>query len=272
MKKIASVAGWMAALMVACCPCTAEMSVQDGHVYGQKEIDGKRIVYDFDVPEEVESVKQYRTEAVRMKLGWVEQILKPYVQKPRSGDAWDLINDRQWNDINFCYFEQNGRYACEGGSYIGPRKKSDDRDIQAASDVVLALLKEMNLSDFEYPFYTATSQCKSIETAIEPISSEEEYIRVKALPDSTVREYYEKEALGKERNLIVVRFLMDDIRFASAIRSRTRKKAIWMRWSARQESLCSTRTTKSSAPKSESMFTRLAKRENAKRFCLGGHA
>ncbi|MFR8178253.1 MAG: hypothetical protein ACLVB5_14755 [Christensenellales bacterium] len=64
-----------------------------------------------------------------------------------------------------------------GGSYIGPRKKSDDRDIQAASDVVLALLKEMNLSDFEYPFYTATSQCKSIETAIEPISSEEEYIR-----------------------------------------------------------------------------------------------
>ena len=70
MKKIASVAGWMAALMVACCPCTAEMSVQDGHVYGQKEIDGKRIVYDFDVPEEVESVKQYRTEAVRMKLGW----------------------------------------------------------------------------------------------------------------------------------------------------------------------------------------------------------
>ena len=57
MKKIASVAGWMAALMVACCPCTAEMSVQDGHVYGQKEIDGKRIVYDFDVPEEVESVK-----------------------------------------------------------------------------------------------------------------------------------------------------------------------------------------------------------------------
>ena len=66
MKKIASVAGWMAALMVACCPCTAEMSVQDGHVYGQKEIDGKRIVYDFDVPEEVESVKQYRTEAVRM--------------------------------------------------------------------------------------------------------------------------------------------------------------------------------------------------------------
>ena len=29
MKKIASVAGWMAALMVACCPCTAEMSVQD---------------------------------------------------------------------------------------------------------------------------------------------------------------------------------------------------------------------------------------------------
>ena len=52
MKKIASVAGWMAALMVACCPCTAEMSVQDGHVYGQKEIDGKRIVYDFDVPKE----------------------------------------------------------------------------------------------------------------------------------------------------------------------------------------------------------------------------
>ena len=93
MKKIASVAGWMAALMVACCPCTAEMSVQDGHVYGQKEIDGKRIVYDFDVPEEVESVKQYRTEAVRMKPEWVEQILKPYVQKPRSGDAWDLIND-----------------------------------------------------------------------------------------------------------------------------------------------------------------------------------
>lgn len=211
MKKIASVAGWMAALMVACCPCTAEMSVQDGHVYGQKEIDGKRIVYDFDVPEEVESVKQYRTEAVRMKPEWVEQILKPYVQKPRSGDAWDLINDRQWNDTNFCYFEQNGRYACEGGSYIGPRKKTDDRDIQAASDVVLALLKEMNLSDFEYPFYTATSQCKSIETAIEPISSEEEYIRVKGLPDSSIREYYEKEALGKERNLIVVRFLMDDI-------------------------------------------------------------
>ena len=180
MKKVASVAGWMAALMVACCPCTAEMSVQDGHAYGQREIDGKRIVYDFDVPEEVESVKQYRTEAVRMKPEWVEQILKPYVQKPRSGDAWDLINDRQWNDTNFCYFEQNGRYACEGGSYIGPRKKTDDRDIQAASDVVLALLKEMNLSDFEYPFYTATSQCKSIETAIEPISSEEEYIRVKA--------------------------------------------------------------------------------------------
>ena len=211
MKKVASVAGWMAAIMVACCPCTAEMSVQDGHVYGQKEIDGKRIVYDFDVPEEVESVKQYRTEAVRMKPEWVEQILKPYVQKPRSGDTWDLINDRQWNDTNFCYFEQNGRYACEGGSYIGPRKKTDDRDIQAASDVVLALLKEMNLSDFEYPFYTATSQCKSIETAIEPISSEEEYIRVKGLPDSSIREYYEKEALGKERNLIVVRFLMDDI-------------------------------------------------------------
>ena len=61
MKKIASVAGWMAALMVACCPCTAEMSVQDGHVYGQKEIDGKRIVYDFDVPKEVETVKQYKT-------------------------------------------------------------------------------------------------------------------------------------------------------------------------------------------------------------------
>ena len=50
MKKIASVAGWMAALMVACCPCTAEMSVQDGHVYGQKEIDGKRIVYDLTCP------------------------------------------------------------------------------------------------------------------------------------------------------------------------------------------------------------------------------
>lgn len=77
--------------------------------------------------------------------------------------------------------------------------------------MVLALLKEMNLSDFEYPFYTATSQCKSIETAIEPISSEEEYIRVKGLPDSSIREYYEKEVLGKERNLIVVRFLMDDI-------------------------------------------------------------
>ena len=127
MKKIASVAGWMAALMVACCPCTAEMSVQDGHAYGQREIDGKRIVYDFDVPEEVESVKQYRTEAVRMKLGWVEQILKPYVQKPRSGDAWDLINDRQWNDTNFCYFEQNGRYACEGDSYIGQGYSSGER-------------------------------------------------------------------------------------------------------------------------------------------------
>lgn len=114
-----------------------------------------------------------------------------------------------------------------GGSYIGPRKKTDDRDIQAASDVVLALLKEMNLSDFEYPFYTATSQCKSIETAIEPISSEEEYIRVQGLPDSSIREYYEKEVLGKELKSDRRSILMDDIRFASAIRSRTRKKAIW---------------------------------------------
>lgn len=57
--------------------------------------------------------------------------------------------------------------------------------------------------------------CQSIETAIEPISSEEAYIKVKGIADSIVdsivQEYYDKEALGKERNLIVVRFLIDGI-------------------------------------------------------------
>ncbi|MFR5797063.1 MAG: hypothetical protein ACLUI3_17020 [Christensenellales bacterium] len=65
-----------------------------------KEIDGKRIVYDFDVPEEVESVKQYRTEAVRMKLGgWNKS--PSHTFRTAFGDTWDLINDRQWNDTNF---------------------------------------------------------------------------------------------------------------------------------------------------------------------------
>ncbi len=211
MKKIASVAGWMAALMVACCPCTAEMSVQDGHVYGQKEIDGKRIVYDFDVPKEVETVKQYKTEFVKMNLSLVKSILEKYVQKPRSMDAWNLINSNQWNDTNFCYFEQNGRYTCEGSYYRGPRKNADTEPVRLASEKVYNLLEELNISDFEYPFYVETSQCKLIETVFEKIESEDDYIRVKGDTDSMAAEYYDKEVLGKERSIIVTRFLIDGI-------------------------------------------------------------
>ena len=41
--------------------CGAEMRIQGAHVYGENEIDGRWILYDFDVPKEVETVKQYKT-------------------------------------------------------------------------------------------------------------------------------------------------------------------------------------------------------------------
>ena len=215
MKEITKILSFFIVLMVLYSPCMAEMSIREGRVIGQKEVNGKTILYNFDVPEEVTSVKRYKTEFVKMNLGHVENILQPYVQKPRSGDVWNLINSRQWDDTNFCYFEQHGKYACEGSCYRGPGKRSSDERVQSAGDKVIGLLEALNISGFEYPFYVTTSQCQSIETAIEPISSEEAYIKVKGIADSIVdsivHEYYDKEALGKERNLIVVRFLIDGI-------------------------------------------------------------
>ena len=191
--------------------CGAEMRIQGAHVYGENEIDGRWILYDFDVPKEVETVKQYKTEFVKMNLSLVKSILEKYVQKPRSMDAWDLTNSNQWNDTNFCYFEQNGRYTCEGSYYRGPRKNADTEPVRLASEKVYNLLEELNISDFEYPFYVETSQCKLIETVFEKIESEDDYIRVKGDTDSMAAEYYDKEVLGKERSIIVTRFLIDGI-------------------------------------------------------------
>lgn len=191
--------------------CGAEMRIQGAHVYGENEIDGRWILYDFDVPKEVETVKQYKTEFVKMNLSLVKSILEKYVQKPRSMDAWNLINSNQWNDTNFCYFEQNGRYTCEGSYYRGPRKNADTEPVRLASEKVYNLLEELNISDFEYPFYVETSQCKLIETVFEKIESEDDYIRVKGDTDSMAAEYYDKEVLGKERSIIVTRFLIDGI-------------------------------------------------------------
>ena len=203
----------MALLMVlwGCFPCVAEILVRDGHVTGGKDIDRKSFTYDFALPAEIKHVKQYKTELISMNLSHVASVLEGFTQKPRSGDSWGFMNSSQWPCTNFCYFEQNGKYACEGSYYYGPSKRMEGKRYEEAINTVSALLKALHVTEFESPFYVYTSQCRSAETIFEPITSEADYIRVKDIPESVVQEYYEKEALGIDRTMVVVRFLIDGI-------------------------------------------------------------
>ena len=136
----------MALLMVlwGCFPCVAEILVRDGHVTGGKDIDRKSFTYDFALPAEIKHVKQYKTELISMNLSHVASVLEGFTQKPRSGDSWGIMNSSQWPCTNFCYFEQNGKYACEGSYYYGPSKRMEGKRYEEAINTVSALLKALH--------------------------------------------------------------------------------------------------------------------------------
>lgn len=137
----------MALLMVlwGCFPCVAEILVRDGHVTGGKDIDRKSFTYDFALPAEIKHVKQYKTELISMNLSHVASVLEGFTQKPRSGDSWGIMNSSQWPCTNFCYFEQNGKYACEGSYYYGPSKRMEGKRYEEAINTVSALLKALHV-------------------------------------------------------------------------------------------------------------------------------
>lgn len=211
MKK-ACVALCLALLMVwGCSACLAEILIQDGHVTGGKEIDGKSFTYDFPLPEEIEHVKQYKTELVSMKRAHVASVLEGFAQAPREGDTWEFLNTSVNPSFNFCYYEGHGKYSCGGSYYSGPSKRTEGERYEAECSTVSALLEALGATGFEFPFYVHTSQIRLRETIFEPIETDADYLRVTASVESQAQELYEKEALGKDRTVVVVRFLIDGI-------------------------------------------------------------
>lgn len=122
-----------------------ERLLRDGHVTGGKDIDRKSFTYDFALPAEIKHVKQYKTELISMNLSHVASVLEGFTQKPRSGDSWGIMNSSQWPCTNFCYFEQNGKYACEGSYYYGPSKRMEGKRYEEAINTVSALLKALHV-------------------------------------------------------------------------------------------------------------------------------
>lgn len=127
MKKAGVLLCLISLMVWGCFSCVAEIQVRDGHVTGGKDIDGKSFTYDFALPAEIKHVKQYKTELISMNLSHVASVLEGFAQKPRSGDSWGFMNSSQWPCTNFCYFEQNGKYACEGSYYYGPSKRMEGK-------------------------------------------------------------------------------------------------------------------------------------------------
>lgn len=215
MKKVVAALCLTLLVVLFCCSCTAEILIQEGRVTGEKEIDGKYFTYDFALPSEIQHVKQYKTKLVSMKPSKVKSIIEGFAQKPRPGDWWSVMDSSRWSRTNFCYFEENGKYVCEGSYYGGPSKRVEGQRYEEACDTVSALLAALDVTGFETPFYVYTSQIRSCETIFEPIVSDEDYLRAigcsEAFLQAAYQEACEKEELGKERTLVLARFLIDGI-------------------------------------------------------------
>jgi hypothetical protein len=230
MKKIITITLILSLLLSGCALAEAVPGIE-GLVYGDDRITGTldtpygyQLQVDMPIPpENTDKVKQYKMESMTMTRKQVKQLLSGKVLTDVPDAKWIYrASDDSDENISFQFQEDSLKYTWP---FCYHRYSPLDSTIASdkllnAEAIVRSIIDTMNIS-YEYPFYTVSKACQTLDTQLQPvdIENEDDAARILLKENTEKGEYYYNfisscKGFDDEYLYVFVRLQADGIPFA----------------------------------------------------------